>query len=263
MKRGKQRRLLGRVPEPHFWQSSLGIPPQGATRDEIAPLVEDAFLETLGDLAWSMFGEHWTAHKAACEELKKLEPDGLAALARFCAGHFLKRLPKDGITQSQLWDEFQLYVARMNHAYQDEGALADYLKDRIGKPGWQDFQRRLVQTLDAKESPEFRHRFIFCAFWDVFPLPLRFWADAAAAELLTSAGLKTNLDKVRNFRKEFRLRPGSPAIMKHYECFPPRKPGEEGRLAFGIDERAAGQHGLTATLRAYRKFAKLPDASKS
>jgi hypothetical protein len=69
-------------------------------KEEIAPLVGEAFLEVLGDLAWRMFGEHWMKHKAVCVDLKKMEPHGLAALARYCTGHLLKRLPKDRITQT-------------------------------------------------------------------------------------------------------------------------------------------------------------------
>jgi hypothetical protein len=263
MERKPRRRLPGIATEAHFWQSPLGVPAQGAVKEEIAPLVEEAFLEALGDAAWSMFGEHWKKRKAAFAEMDRSAPDGLAALARFCTGHFLKRLPKDGITQTALWDEFLLYMVRLNHDYQDDGAFADYLKDRIGIPGWQNFLRRALAELDAKENPELRQRFIFCTFWDVFPLPLRYWADAASAELLASTGPATNLDKVRNTRRQLGLRRRLPIIVKRYVRLPATQAAGVGRLHIEINEAAAKHHRLSATVEAFLKFLKEPNREKS
>lgn len=241
----------------HYWEEPMGMPPEGVARETLTPPLETAFIRELGPRAWRLMGKHWQANKRAFVELDKLPPDGMEAMARFYSRHLLKHLPESGVTQEVFWDEYMLCMLREDHQHleQDE-TLTAYLQSRIGKPGWERFLKRFVQTLDGKESPEFAQRFLFCMLWDLYPMPLRFWADSAAADFLSGVSSGFNLDKIRNTRRELGLKRDAATIVLSFSRRPTPTPGEIGFARVEIDETAAAKCGLSAMVPAFVEYLK-------
>lgn len=235
----------------------MGFPPGGAERDTLRIPLESAYIRELGRRAWRAMGKHWEANKSAFTVLDKLPPEGMEAMTRYFTRHLLKHLPESGVTEQVFWDEYMLHMLRMDHQHleQDE-TLPLYLQSRIGKPGWEHFLKRFVRILDGKESPEFTQPFLFCMLWDLYPMPLRFWADTATVNLFSGFGGGYNLDKIRNMRRELGLKRNAVTIVKSFLRKEPARAGEKGRLTIEIDEVAAKKCGFAVFVPAFVDYLK-------
>lgn len=250
---------LAKQHKPRFWQRSFGIPAGGVNRNEFEPILESIFVHSLGEVAWESLGAHWSANKKAFQEMDEHSPDGIEALARFCTRHFLRQLPAEGITQTVFWDAFMLYHLQTDHGLaNDDETFRDYLRERIMKPDWLEFLKRFTKALDGNEKPELRFRVQLCFSWDLFPMPLRYWADSAIVDLFSSSYIAANLDRVRNTRRELGLRRRDPIIVREYR----RKPGSSSNkstISIKIDDEAAARTGMRKTLKAFLQFLKAPE----
>lgn len=241
----------------HYWEEPWGMPPGGVARETLQPPLEQAFLQELGKRSWRLLGKHWLANKSAFAEVNKLTPDGTAAMARFYARQLLKRLPETVATEQIFWDEYMLNLLGMDaqEREQDETAIA-YLKTRMGKPGWEDFLKRAAKVLNGKANSESVHLSLYGLLWDLYPMPLRFWADSAAADFLSGVSNGFNLDKVRNTRRELGLVRNSPTIVLSFRRRPAPTPGEIGFARVKFDDVAAKKCGLSAMLSAFCEYLK-------
>ena len=257
MKSNKQTwTLLAVEYEPRFWQEPLGIPSGGVTRTEFEPLLEELFIRGWASWAWSILGKHWLADKRAFKEMDEQPPDGLEALARFCARHFRKQLPREGITQTVFWDEFMFFYLRAHHRLvEDDETLRAYVVDRICQTGWPEFLQRFVKILNSKESPNLFVRVQLCVFWDLFPMPLRYWADSAVVQLFAYTGRACNLDQIRNLRRELGLRRVGRPIVTHY-LVKPRNAADKSSVEIRMDDEAARKNGQAAMLKAFVRYLK-------
>lgn len=247
--------------EPFFWQEPLGIPAGGVTLSEFEPLLEEIFIRGWASWAWGLLGKHWLANKRAFKEMDEQPPDGLEALARFCARHFRKQLPREGITDTVFWDEFMLFHLRAYHSLvEDDETLRAYVSDRVCQPGWPAFLQRFVKILNSKENPNLFVRVQFCLFWDLFPMPLRYWADSAVVQLFASIGQACNLDQIRNLRRELGLhRVGRPIVTQY--LVKPRMAAGKSSIEITMDDEAALKNGQAAMLKAFVRYLNGIDAS--
>lgn len=262
MKRSKQTwKLVAVEHELFFWQRPLGIPSGGVARSELEPVLEELFIYGWAELAWGFLDKHWLANPRAFQEMDEQPPDGLEALARFCARHLRKQLPADGITQTVFWDEFMLFHLRAQHSVvEHDEALRAYVADRVCQPGWPKFLQRFVKILNMKEIPNLYVRVQLCVLWDLFPMPLRYWTDSAMVQLFASTGRACNLDQIRNLRRELGLRRVGRPIVTHY-LVKPRNAAGKSSTEIRMDDEAARKNGQAAMLKAFVRFLEDTEAS--
>jgi hypothetical protein len=203
-------------------------------------------------------GEHWTENQPAFKELMRLQPDGCEALARFFAKHFMKLMPDAGITQEKFWDDFCIFNLGASHDYQEDDWFKAYVRFRADMPQLLPFLRRVVKAADVKEAPGLADRMVFCIFWDLFILPMRYWSDDAAAGLLCESGQSFNLDKVRNTRRELGLRHERPVIVKKFKSLPSAAQEAPVQIEVEIDDSAVKRAGVSAMLQSLLVFLKAP-----
>jgi|ERR1017187_4603761 hypothetical protein len=240
------------------WELQAGFPVGGFAQHELGPLVEVSYQQALTGHAWTVMGEHWTENQPAFKELVRLQPEGCEALAGLLAKHFMKQMPDAGITPKEFWDDFCIFNLRACHDYEEDEWFKAYLRFRADLPQLLPFLRRVVKAADAKETPGLGDRMVFCIFWDLFILPMRFWSDDAAAGLLCESGQTFNLDKVRNTRRELGLKQTRPVIVKRFKSLPPAAPGAPVQIQVEIDDSAAKHAGVSAMLQALLVFLKAP-----
>ncbi len=240
------------------WELQAGFPSGGFALHELGPLVEVSYQQALTGHAWTVMGEHWTENQPAFKELVRLQPEGCNAMARFTAKHFLRSIPLTGITAEKFWENFCIFNLRASHSYQGDDWFKAYLRFRADLPQPLPFLRRVVKAADAKETPGLGDRMVFCIFWDLFILPMRFWSDDAAAGLLCESGQTFNLDKVRNTRRELGLKQTRPVIVKAFKSLPSAAPGAPVQIQVEIDDLAAKHAGVSAMLQALLVFLKTP-----
>jgi hypothetical protein len=170
----------------------------------------------------------------------------------------MKQMPDAGITPEKFWDNFCIFNLRACHDYEEDEWFKAYLRFRADLPQPIPFLRRVAQAAGAKESPGLGDRMLFCIFWDLFILPMRYWSDDAAVGLLCKSGLSFNLDKVRNTRRELGLRPARPVIVKKFKSLPSAVPGAPVKIEVQIDDSEAKHAGVSAMLQALLVILKAP-----
>jgi hypothetical protein len=254
----KTNRFGASMAETYPWQQQWGLSGKGVSRGEIAPLVEEAFFQAITAHAWQTMGPEWEKNPPALKELNSSTPGGCEALARYLAKHFLKCLPNAGITQEKFWEDFCVFNLRAFHDYQEDDWFKAYVQFRARLPQLLPFLRRTVQASEAKETPEVGDRMLFCIFWDLFILPVRYWSDDATAELLCKSGQCFNLDKVRNTRRELGLKRARPVIVKKFKPTSSIAPGMPEQIEVELDDSVAKNAGVSAMLQALLVFLKGP-----
>ena len=243
---------------PYPWEQKAGFPGGGFALHELGPIVEVSYRQAFTGHAWTVMGEHWPENQPTFKELTRLPSDGCDALACFLAKHFMKQMPDAGITQEQFWDDFCIFNLRACHDYEKDEWFKAYLRFRADRPQPIPFLRRVAQAAEAKESPGLADRMVFCIFWDLFILPMRYWSDDAAAGLLCESGQAFNLDKVRNTRRELGLKQARPAIIKKFKSLPSATPEASVQIEVEIDDSAAKHAGVSAMLQSLLVFLKAP-----
>lgn len=246
------------IADSYPWQRQSNFPKNGANRRELIPFVEEAYLQAIAAQAWQTMRMEWEKNPPACKELARLPPDGCEALARYLAKHFTKRMPDAGITQEKFWDDSCIFNLRASHDYQEDDWFKAYLRFRADALQPIPFLRRVVMAADAKETPEVADRMLFCIFWDLFVLPMRYWSDDASAGLLCESGQSFNLDKVRNTRRELGLKRAWPVIVKKFKRLASTAPGASEQIEVKIDDLAAKRARMSGTLQSLLVFLKAP-----
>lgn len=245
------------------WEEQIGFPAEGVDKHRLAPLVHEACVNAIAVHAWTVMGDHWSSNQPALAELSRLQPDGCEAMARFLAKHFIRNIPQTGITEAKFWEDFCIFNLRASHNYQQDDWFKAYIQFRAARPELLPFLRRVVQACENKENPGLGDRMVFCMYWDLFILPLRYWSDQAAAELLRVSGAGFNLDKVRNTRRELGLKRVRPIVVKRFQSRPSIVRDRPEQIDVQLDDDAAKRAGLSAMLQALVAFLKGSGSAKS
>jgi hypothetical protein len=92
---------------------------------------------------------------------------------------------------------------------------------------------------------------MFCSLWDLYPMPLRFWADTATVDLLSTRKSGCNRDKVRNLRRELGLGRTAPIIVRSFKRIELTATGGSSRRCAELDDCAAERAGFSAMFQAF------------